>query len=733
MPNKRESPHVFAERHAAYLEFLNKDYRQAYWLKAYDAPIWECNFSTDPNETIVLPFREHQATDADPEEDDDSERSNSDSKMTIKWSAVLLPDGRPLTHPKHRKLLDNGRSLLCLQTHPDILSVGNVQPIIAKRRVRDAAHIFDGLLLNAEEFGLLDGHGLKALSDVDMENFLTRLASSSVASEQFYSWNQKLSSWLIENGQLVSAKELLALRQIDPDIAELGKADSELFLNEEQLIRARAFLYLNKYYGRGRGQYDYRRVPKPLVLASAIFGRSTICGVYAHHIPEELCYGKRERYTREYPMIPVRDEEISVCSVQTLNRLVNVMDTSFAALSKIGLGIPGSTASVLANKSLIDELPLKSIKRFISLNPRIVLNALKQAIEFFIEHGVEILKSYGNVVLAAHNAKLSCREFCKTNDVKKYLTPHVRRMGVRYWQLDFEMTMYEQNARRKDFVRTPASEYFKRLRKNEGLVELVEVFFGCSQLITGIFSGRRQKELMGLELPGCLDKAFGKLKFIAGKTGGTEISRPVPKLVIRVLSEIERFENQLRTVPAWTSINTPFICPSSRGLPLPHHDDLNACFDSFADYFELPLDSLGRRTYPRQHPLRRFTMLAFFWAFGFNDPYLIQWHLGHVGMRSWYRYVTEWTDGEVLVQIKATFATEGLRRGSPMFRELSTLVKRYFDVNDFRTIASDEIEDCIVNLQHEGRVTIEPHFFDPRNENKVRIVIVVKFDEGVPA
>ncbi|MEX3999804.1 hypothetical protein AB4Y38_12995 [Paraburkholderia sp. EG285A] len=732
MSDRREAPHVFSARHAAYLEFLNKDYRQAYWLEDYEAPTWKCNFSTDPNESVVLPFRKREADDAEPQEED-AQRSNGDSKMTIGWEAVILPDSRPLTHPKHRKLLDSGRALLCVQTHPDILSVGNVQPDIAKRRVREAARIFDGLLLKAEEFGLLDGHGLKPLSDIDMEIFLTQLASSSVASEQFYSWNQTLSSWLIKKGRLVSAATLRAVLRADPEIADVGTADSELSLNEEQLVRARAFLHLNNYYGRGRGQYDYRQVPRPLLLASAIYGHSTICGVYAHHVPEELCYGTRERYTREYPMVPVRDEDISVCSVQTLNRLVNVMDASFTVLSKIGLGIPASTASVLTDKSLIDELPLKSVKRYVSLNPRIVLHALRQAIDFFIEHGAEILKSYRNVVLAAHNAKLSCRQFCKANDVSKYLTPHVRQMGVRYWHLDFEMTMYEQNARRKNFVRTPASEYFKRLRNNEGLVELVEVLFGCSQLITGVFSGRRQQELMDLALPGCLDKVFGKLRFVAGKTGGTRISRPVPKIVIQVLSEIEKFENQLRAIPAWESIRTPFICPSSSGLPLTPHDDLNACFDSFADYFELPLDSLGRRIYPRQHPLRRFTMLVFFWAFGFNDMSLIQWHLGHMGMRSWYRYVTECTDGEVLVQIKATFATEGLRRGTPMFQELSTLAKQYFNVSDFRTIPSDEIEDYIINLQHKGQVTIEPHFFDPKNENKVRIVIVVKLDEGVPA
>ncbi|MFM0126708.1 hypothetical protein [Paraburkholderia sediminicola] len=653
--------------------------------------------------------------------------------MTIEWSAVILPDGRPLTHPKHGKLLDNGRSLLCLQTHPDILSVGNVQPNIAKRRVREAARIFDGLLLNAEEFGLLNGHGLKALSDVDMENFLARLASSNVASEQFYSWNQKLSTWLSTNGQRISDETILALRQADPELAEFGKADSVLFPDEEQLIRARAFLYLNKYYGRGRGQYDYRRVPNCLALASAVYGRSTICGVYAHHVPEELCYGKRERYTREYPMVPVRDEEISVCSIPTLYRLVNVMDTSFAALKKIGLGIPGSTASVLTNEALIEELPLKSIKRYVSFNPRIVLKALRQAIEFFLKHGSTILQSYGNVVLAAHHAQMSCREFCKTHDVREYLTPHVRRMGTRYWQLDFEMTMREQNARRKNFVRTPASTFFKRLRKNEGLVELVEVVFGCIQLITGIFSGRRQQELMNLKLPGCLDKKFGKLIYIAGKTGGRRIARPVPDIVIRVLSEIEKFEKRLSVIPEWSSIETPFICPSSRGLPLTPHDDLNACFDTFADYFKLPLDSLGRRIYPRQHPLRRFTALTFFWAVGFRNMQLIQWQLGHMGFRSWYRYITESTDGEVLVQIKAAFATEGLRQGSRMFEELSTLVKRYFQASDFRTIATAEIEDCIINLQHKGRVTIEPHFFDPKNENSVRMVIVVKLDEEVSA
>ncbi|MEE3879925.1 hypothetical protein [Vibrio sp. YYF0003] len=170
--------------------------------------------------------------------------------------------------------------------------------------------------------------------------------------------------------------------------------------------------------------------------------------------------------------------------------------------------------------------------------------------------------------------------------------------------------------------------------------------------------------------------------------------------------------------------------------------------DSFCDYFELPTVEYAendvRRYYIRQHQLRRFFAMVFFWLRGAASLDTLRYFLCHTDSEHLYHYVTEGLQGEVLVGIKARSIREGLTSGHVQnIEKLLPILRRrygvdYLKLRGFREVLSDyahydedeaqftpplerireqfeqeiiDFEADISRLLLEGTIDLQPEFF----------------------
>ena len=103
----------------------------------------------------------------------------------------------------------------------------------------------------------------------------------------------------------------------------------------------------------------------------------------------------------------------------------------------------------------------------------------------------------------------------------------------------------------------------------------------------------------------------------------------------------------------------------------------------------------------------------------------LRWFLGHTDIAHLYHYITESTPGDVLRAVKANFAGHVLKRQPTEASELAGLVQKHFGTDNFSVLDSDELDEYVEELMSEGRVEIEPEFFEASEGNSYRILIKV--------
>ena len=124
----------------------------------------------------------------------------------------------------------------------------------------------------------------------------------------------------------------------------------------------------------------------------------------------------------------------------------------------------------------------------------------------------------------------------------------------------------------------------------------------------------------------------------------------------------------------------------------------------------------------RQHQLRRFFAMAFFWGNGFGSMDTLRWFLGHTDVQHLYHYITESTEGSVLKSVKAQYVYEDLDNQE----DLKDLLVKKYGTNNFSLIEREVLEDCIEDLIEGRTVEVEPEFFNDDNGQNYKILVKVK-------
>lgn len=356
------------------------------------------------------------------------------------------------------------------------------------------------------------------------------------------------------------------------------------------------------------------------------------------------------------------------------------------------------------------------IKRFETYPSNVIFNTFKNAVEFHLKYGDLLVNNYLTIIdLKNKDKNLSHTELNKT--IIKYLDKDLINLGVKAFQKEYKTIKSSNN-------------YYQNIRKNHYFYELIKVYYGCIQFVVGALMGRRISELRGLKYNDCYDEEnqlllFQRSKSTKGLFGIKDyIALPIDKLAIDMLKNLQRIINacdiedkehiEIFSIPSGVQINT-----ISSEL---YDDKYNGNLDIMHDYFEVDVID-NKRLYIRQHQLRRFFAMTFFWSSGFGSLDTLRWFLGHTDIEHVYHYISETESGDVLRSVKAQFVAENIKE---YYEDLREFIKHKFNTDNYKVLKTDELIELLEILQEEKTINIEPEFFESDNQQKFKVIIKIK-------
>ena len=356
------------------------------------------------------------------------------------------------------------------------------------------------------------------------------------------------------------------------------------------------------------------------------------------------------------------------------------------------------------------------IKRFETYPSNVIFNTFKKAVEFHLKYGDLLINNYLKIIdLKNKNENLTHTELNKT--IIKYIDKELIDLGVNSFQKEYETSK-------------SSNDYYEKLRKNYYLYELIKVYYGCVQFVVGALMARRISEIISLKYNDCYNEEhqlllFKRSKSTKGLFGIKDyIALPIDKLAIDMLKNLQRIINacdiqdkeniEIFSIPSGVQINT-----ISRDL---YANKYNGNLDIMHDYFEVEVID-NKRLYIRQHQLRRFFAMTFFWSSGFGTLDTLRWFLGHTDIEHVYHYISETESGDVLRSVKSQFIAENIKEYHENLREF---IKSKFNTDNYKILKTDELIEFLDVLQEEKKITIEPEFFESDNQQKFKIIIKIK-------
>lgn len=652
---------------------------------------------------------------------DDVWRVNSDTRFQIDWRVPLL-DGTVLTARRNRRLLESLRSWPIARTHVDATGGKLFSPRSERNMIQQTLHCIDYLLLRAEPLKIVE-HGLSGLSANDLRAMFACIASNWSIYTTIYQWPQNLSSYYRKRISELPERALQKARQICHDIESdiPSEADRLTDLNEDEIVLARCWIALNDAYRAGTN--GYRLAPKQRAIVEAcylhtLFGRQVVLPVAT-----ELCVGLSYYARTEYPRSRVTSARDERMSASRLRNYVRAM-TPLAMLRMEGLDAPDFRPDELSR--FIASLDTKGEGRFRTLPQNVVFPALRSAIEYTIDYGGPLVDSYLRLAKDAKDSGMPIGTFAeRVGDITAYIPETLRRLGVNKW------TIESSGANNPTIDCLSAEEWFTALRSNPGLYESLLVLYGSIHMVVGTLMARRLGELQDLVAFDCLDTSETRLVFRNRKSGIAGLreleARPIPAIAVRFVKLLERLQAgliKIGVLKAPTHLFAPPTKYKSSGLAVLSRTQSFRILDLFCDRFETPLDADGNRYYIRQHQLRRFFAMLFFWGGGFGGMDTLRWFLGHTDLQHLWNYITESVPGLTIRTIAAEWAVYGLKHATKEAELLGSELAEYFGTADFSVLDEDAMILHIEDLMEEGRLSIEPEFLD--NGRNYRIAVILR-------
>lgn len=681
-----------------------EEYKSAAWLLSdFDSPVWLYSFEYKKN----------------PKE--------------LDWD-VTMSDGSSLLDKKNTATLQGFKYFLTASTRNDS-DTGETNDLKGQqaRQFWRACHIIDFLLLNDARYQICK-HGLAGLTGGNLIELLDTFSKDTSMSESVYQWTPKLREYCYSLLKETSESEILETLRARPQLLILTneqKDEDELGISFDLIPPIRASLYINGMYGAP--QVDYGHQPNTVKLSQTLYPQS----LWGKNQPKTVHHvlgfnDDTSMFTREYPGVPAHTGANSVMRDQTYFAYRSSL-YKLGTLHEIGLPAPQSSALVEAD-AYTPKLGVKG--RFRTVPSDTVFKSIRHAIEFHIEHGEQIIKGFCRIALECQKRNIAPSTLSET-EVKRIIGPYLVNLGVS--QLSLSSRIIDSKTLRES-IKGNKAEYFTKLRNNVGLYDLLATYVGGIQLTVGILMARRVSELYTLKANNCLSKCgdwlyFGNAKSSKHLFGHRRSeARPIEPIAGDMIKNLIKMQKILLRIGYIKSYKTLFALPHMRGqqgLIDTGNTAYNRNLDIFCDYFQTPLNELGQRWYLRQHQMRRFFAMLFFYCGSFSNIDTLRWMLGHTDIRHVYNYITESTDGAIFASAAAQHAAENIHIGNiENFKELVELIKEHYQTENYTLIATSELEDHISYLMSEGMIEIEPEFFTDADGTHMKIVSRLKHKDA---
>lgn len=425
------------------------------------------------------------------------------------------------------------------------------------------------------------------------------------------------------------------------------------------------------------------------------------------------------RITQEYDNIlkddnDNEDNQRSLLSLRTFKQvLISLKDISnYKNEFKYEFNLPN--LSIFENIEYF-ETQLKEKGRYKTIPSNIVFLYVKKAIEFHYEFGQDIVDTYVKFYSVLSNKKYDFSKFKYDENLEKTffkcLSPNLKKKGVLYLK-SFDNKIYN------------GKERFNILRKNVYFYDLLKVYYGAVQVFIGAIMARRQSEICSLIVGECIDENTNSLIFKQSKTSkGTfgvknHLYLPIDPLGIEMIKNLERLHINRNG-------ELLFLIPNIKNIFNFNNTVSNTTYseniDFFIDYINPELVE-GKRYYLRQHQLRRFFAMCFFWGSGFGSLDTLRWFLGHTDVQHVYHYITESTSGEVLKSVKTQFLLENIEK----YENLLNLIKNKYNTEQYDLINTEDLEYYISELVENEKVIVEPEFIEDNNTLNYKIIVKIQ-------
>lgn len=644
------------------------------------------------------------------------------SPIEIDFNIRLL-DSSLLTDSQNASLLNLFKYWLNCSIHPDSSTISaSYSAATARHTITKNLQCIDYFLLNGTHFHV-HRSGLSAVLTDDMRAFADRFFSEPNNAFSVYEWDTRLTKFCLDGVSNYGRQRLTDFIEANPnlelDALVTPEPDEDWFdIHPDLLPLVKAFFWLEGFYCSGRGS------PSSKKIAAKIYGEATLWGAKSPKPMPNVLRMAEGRPRREFPAAPVQNRwkgSMAPTNVQISKRVIRALDLlRDKNFDQANLPLP--THEAVCAFSSFDVSPVSN--RFATVPSSVILEHIRNAIELHLELSQPILKSVESMLgaLASHTPDgqkrlpLKLSDYLSTDEFVKCLDSKVRDLGVIRWG-----------------VPNPRSDFFQALRSNESLGYLVRIYFGAVALVLGAIMARRDGELKELEAGRCLDKTgsfliFRKAKSSRGIYGlRDEVARPIDRLAADMVETLESIQNSLvkngfidvkQRLFDCISIFNPNILLSLDKYPHNYYQ----CVDLFCDYFESPCNAVGQRYYIRQHQLRRFFALSFFWGSGFGGMDTLRWFLGHSDPEHLYQYITESSPGKVLIHAKSQYLAETINDQA----DLQSLIAQRYGAREFLILEADELEFYIAELLENGAVTLEPDFFEDNEGKKYKLVVSVR-------
>lgn len=644
--------------------------------------------------------------------------------IPLDWR-VLLWNGSLLTSPENSILINSFKHLMIIATDGANGEFENRSPKTKNIRLRCCMRAIDYLLIHSRELDLLE-YGLAALDTDALKGILDKIASAPNSEDSIYDWHNRVSIFckrLIDSLSEHDINEMLlrypAMKIVNQDQLEGNK----LNIPEEDIPKIRAALMKFEFFHRANGHalaVNTRKLSKH-IYTDTLRGKDT--EKPALHV---LTFFPNEpTHYREYPPVIVTTGEPEQLQAEYYAYYRNFF-LCIPTLETLSLPTPADIETI-ENYIPVVAQPA----RFRSVPSKNLLALIRRSLEFHIAHGRKILNGF--IRIAAHCHKRNIPMFHISNqEFLEIIGEELQQLGVE--TLGLSNFLKATGGRNK--IRKPGkTTYYKNLRANHGLIELIHIYVGAAEIIIGTMMARRVDELVTLESENCLDKTKTWLKFHMAKSTRCALGlrqvelRPIDSIAVEMIEELIRFQKLLKRLGIIDGLTDLFSTPlitGRRGLNKSSRYLYNRNLDFACDYFESEVTESGQRYYIRQHQLRRFFAIMFFYTNTFGDLDTLRWMLGHRDIEHVWRYLTEClTPKDIQGASARYFADLAKLDRLENYQNLQDILFARFGTTKFNLINDEHIEEYIAGMLEEGKARVEPHFFNDENGKSMRVLFIV--------